>query len=310
MSISQTIQKPQVTILPGAVAILIILANLAMACWLPHVITQPASYGNSTRILNGDIFDWMIIPLVFFNIFMTMGFAIIEPKEARVLLFFGKFSGVMMDNGFFWINPLASTRKVSLKIENFESEQIKVNDKTGSPIMAAAVVSTQVVDPEAYTFNADDTEALVMNAIDRVLRKTVSLYAYDISGSHDANEEGDVCLRDDSEEISARFKEEIQLIVSKIGMEVLDANFTNLSYAPEIAGVMLQRQQASALMDSRKILVASTVTVVKDAIKSMESTTNGQESIKMDEKTKAELAANLLTVMVSERGAQVTLPLS
>lgn len=310
MPISQTIPKPQAMILPGTFAILIILACAASAFWFPSIITEYAPSSDSMHYFNGDIYDWLLIPLVFIGIIMPMGFTVIEPKQALVLLYFGKCKGVVMENGFFWMNPLITAKKVSLQIANYESLQIKANDKTGSPIMVSAVVSTQIVDPQAFAFNACNTDALVKNAIDSVLRKTVSQYAYDIAGTDDTSENGSVCLRDDSDEISNRFKEEIQLLVSQIGMEVLDANFTNLSYAPEIASVMLQKQQASALMDSRKILVASTVTVVKDAIKLMESTAEGKEAIKMDDKTKAGLAANLLTVMVGERGAQVTMPLS
>jgi regulator of protease activity HflC (stomatin/prohibitin superfamily) len=310
MSTSTTIEKPQVMILPGAFAILLILACVAAAWYFPSIITQEVPYSDSPRRFNGDIFDWMVIPLVFLGIFLSMGFTIIDPKKARVLLFFGKCKGVMMDNGFFWMSPLVEAKKVTLQIANYESVQIKANDKTGSPIMVAAVVSTQIVDPQAWVFNACNPNVLIKNAIDSVLRKIVSQYAYDISGTEDESGKDSVCLRDDSAEISNLFRQEIQRLVSEIGMEVLDAKFTNLSYAPEIASVMLQKQQASALMDSRKILVASTVNVVKDAIKLMESTTNGQVAIKMDEKTKAELAANLLTVMVSERGAQVTMPLT
>lgn len=304
------IAKPEVALMPGAIALLIIIAVFAFSFYCPFIIRGTVDYSGTRSVFNGDLFDWLSLPLGLFGFFMLFGLTVIDPKEARVLVFFGKFKGVMMDNGFFWINPFISTTKVSLKIENFESTPVKVNDKTGSPIMAAAVVSCQVVDPEAYAFNADDPHALVMNAIDRVLRKTVSAYAYDLATTSKGEECTEQCLRDDSEEISAAFKKDMQEIVSKIGMEVLDANFTNLSYAPEIASVMLQRQQASAMMDARQMLVTGAVTVVRDAIKLMEKHDEGAPAVKMSAEQKGQLASNLLTVLVSDRGAQVTIPLS
>jgi hypothetical protein len=304
MSQQQIVAKPSVAVLSGQCGIAMVILCIAFAICCPFVLLGGYS-GND--VLNGDLFDWLTIPLVLLSLAMLAGFTIISPKEAVVLVRFGKFTGVLMDNGFFWIPPWVSTTTVTLKIENYASDEIKVNDKTGSPIIVGAVVSCQVADPAAFTFNADDTEDLILNTIDRVLRSTVSQYAYDVKTTEKNDDE--TCLRDDSEEITEKFKASLQKILSGIGVEVLDANFTNLSYAPEIAGVMLQRQQASALMDARKILVTSTVTVVKDAIKAMESTEDGHACIKLDENQKAELASNLLTVLVSERGAQVTLPL-
>lgn len=304
MSQQQIVAKPSVAVLSGQCGIAMVILCIALAICCPFVLFDGYS-GND--VLNGDLFDWLTIPLVLLTLAMLAGFTIISPKEAVVLVRFGKFTGVLMDNGFFWIPPWVSTTTVTLKIENYASDEIKVNDKTGSPIIVGAVVSCQVVDPAAFTFNADDTEDLILNTIDRVLRSTVSQYAYDVKTTEKSDDE--TCLRDDSEEITKKFRDSLQKILSGIGVEVLDANFTNLSYAPEIAGVMLQRQQASALMDARKILVTSTVTVVKDAIKAMESAEDGHACIKLDENQKAELASNLLTVLVSERGAQVTLPL-
>jgi regulator of protease activity HflC (stomatin/prohibitin superfamily) len=316
MSIAdRNIARPTVSVFSGLTGILLVALAIAFTIACPFLISR--EYG-SVSYLIGDFFDWLTIPMAVFSLVMMSGFTVIDPKQAAVLVRFGKFKGVLMDNGFFWVAPWVKQSSVSLRIENFESELIKVNDLTGSPIMVGAVVSCQVVDPEAYSFNADDTEDFVMNSIDRVLRSTVSKYAYDIKSTddHDADKVDQesnqqkgkhICLRDDSEEITSHFRDEVQKILSRIGMQVLDANFTNLSYAPEIAGVMLQRQQASAMMDARKMLVASAVSVVKDALKAMEAEKGG--AIKLDSKDKAELASNLLTVLVSERGAQVTLPL-
>ncbi|MBD8088834.1 SPFH domain-containing protein [Pseudomonas fluorescens] len=302
--------KPQVLLLPGSIGILMILAILAFAAFCPFLITGESYSTGRQTIFNGDLLDWLAVPIAIFGLILTGGFCVIEPKQAKVLVFFGKTRGVLMDNGFFWLNPLVSKNNVSLKIENFESTPVKVNDKTGSPIMAAAVVSCQVVDPEAYAFNADDPDNLIMNAIDRVLRKTVSKFAYDLATNADGEDSKETCLRDDSEEVSNLFKAEIQAILTQIGMKVLDANFTNLSYAPEIASVMLQRQQASAMMDARKMLVTGAVTVVRDAIEQMEKSDDKSPKVPMTPEQKGQLASNLLTVLVSERGAQVTIPLS
>jgi regulator of protease activity HflC (stomatin/prohibitin superfamily) len=306
MSQEQNLSQPSVAVMTGKVGIAMVFICLAFAWCCPFINLGGYS---GTDVLTGDLFDWLTIPVVIFTLVLMSGFSVIAPKQALVLVRFGKFKGVLMENGFFWIPPWVGTTSVTLKIENYASDEIKVNDKTGSPIIVGAVVSCQVVDPAAFTFNADDTEDLIMNTIDRVLRSTVSQYAYDVKSTEKESDDEETCLRDDSEEITEKFKAALQKILSGIGVEVLDANFTNLSYAPEIAGVMLQRQQASAMMDARKMLVKLTVTVVKDAIKAMESTDEGQAAIKFDEKSKAELASNLLTVLVSERGAQVTLPL-
>lgn len=310
---NQSNQAPQVSMGSGALGAFLLIISILITIGLPFINTYRDQYGNGYKVYNGDILDYLTLPMFLVTLFLAMGFKIIEPKEARVLVLFGKAKGVLMENGFFWINPFVKSIPVSLKIENSEAKTAKVNDKTGSPIMASAVVSAQVSNPEAFCFNADNPRALIMNGIDRALRKIVSLYPYDIATDTEgkANEGNEnLCLRDDNKVIAERFKTDLQETFSQIGMEVIDANFTNLSYAPEIASVMLQRQQASALMDSRKILVASTVSTVKDAIKAMEDNSETQPAIKMDEKTKAMLAANLLIVMVGERGAQVTIPLS
>lgn len=314
MSTPKVMKQPEVAVFSGSAGVLLTLISLIFTLVCPFLLSAPDKYGYGVSYFIGDFFDFLTIPMALVTMAFFCGWTVIEPKEAVVLVFFGKFKGVVMDNGFFWIGPWVSKTTVTLKIENFASEIIKVNDKMGLPIQVGAVVSLQVVDPEAYAFNADDTEDLIMNGIDRVLRSTVSKYAYDISATEKKTEKEDdqneePCLRDDAEEITDVFKAEIQKVANQIGMEVLDANFTNLSYAQEIASVMLQRQQASAMMDARKMMVKSTVGVVKDAIKAMESTEEGQAAINMDETTKSKLAANLLTVMVSERGAQVTLPL-
>ncbi|AXH59897.1 SPFH domain-containing protein [Pseudomonas amygdali] len=308
--ISSSTPKAQVVLMPGSIGILMVLAILAFGMYCPFMFTAINDYNGKEVFFNGDIMDFLAVPIFLLGLILTGGFCVIEPKQAKVLVFFGKTRGVVMENGFFWMNPLLSKTSVSLKIENFESAPVKVNDKTGSPIMAAAVVSCQVVDPEAYAFNADNPTTLVMNAIDRVLRRTVSRYAYDLATSSDGNEHKEPCLRDDSDHISAEFKSEMQSILTKIGMEVLDANFTNLSYAPEIASVMLQRQQAAAMMDARQMLVKGAVTVVQDAIAQMEKGEGDKQKVTMSEAQKGQLASNLLTVLVSERGAQVTIPLS
>lgn len=309
---AKTTTPLQVTVFPGWFGAILTLGCLVFAICCPFLhteITQDYAGNYSRSVLTGDFFDWLTIPMIISFFVMATGFKIIDPKSAVVFVFFGKCKGVFMENGFFWINPFVSVQTVSLKIENSNSSEIKVNDKIGSPINVSAVVSCQVVDPEAYTFNAQNPRALIHNAIDRVLRKTVSEYPYDVA--HDAGGgDQELCLRKDSKVISEKFTQEIQEIVSTIGMEVLDANFNSMSYAPEIAGVMLQRQQASALVDARKTMVDGAVGVVKEAISAMEKAEEGKPAIPMTAEQKAQLAANLLTVMVGERGAQVTVPLS
>lgn len=312
MSVEKKITPPQVTVFPGVFGIFLTLICVIATILCPFLIVETGqSYGYTTRsVISGDFFDWFTVPMFLLTLFMLSGFATISPNTAFVFVFLGKCKGVIMDNGFFWVNPLVGKSSVSLKIENYNSHEIKVNDQKGSPIIVSAVVSCRVVDPEAFSFNAESPNALVKNAIDRVLRKTVSEHPYDVPNEENGKDgEHTTCLRKDSTLITEKFKKEIQDIVSSIGMEVLDANFNSMSYAPEIASVMLQRQQASAMVDARKTMVAGAVGVVKEAIQAMEETKDGQPGVKMDEKQKAQLACNLLTVMVGERGAQVTMPL-
>lgn len=312
MSSDKIITPPQVTVFPGFFGIFLTLVCFAVTVICPFVIVEHGdNYGYASRsIISGDFFDWMTLPMALVTLFMLAGFATISPNTAFVFVFLGKCKGVILENGFFWVNPLVSKASVSLKIENFNSHEIKVNDQKGSPIIVSAVVSCKVVDPEAFSFNAESPKTLVKNAIDRVLRKTVSEHPYDVPNEElDKDGNHTTCLRRDSTQITEKFKKEIQDIVSSIGMEVLDANFNSMSYAPEIAGVMLQRQQASAMVDARKTMVAGAVGVVREAIKAMEDASEGQAGVSMDEKQKAQLACNLLTVMVSERGAQVTMPI-
>lgn len=306
---NKTATPLQVSIFPGWLGVILTLGCLlfTIACpFLDSEVTRDYYDNLSRSFLIGDFFDWLTIPMALVTLMMCFGFEVINPKTAVVFVFLGKCKGVFMENGFIWLNPFVSTNRVSLKIENFNSSEIKVNDKIGSPINVSAVVSCQLVDPEALAFNAQNPKALIHNAIDRVLRKTVSEYPYDLPNEKDQ----ELCLRKDSKEISEKFKQEIQDIVSSIGMEVLDANFNSMSYAPEIAGVMLQRQQAAAMVDARKTMVDGAVGAVKEAISAMEKVEEGRAAIAMSDSQKAQLAANLLTVMVGERGAQVTVPLS
>lgn len=227
-------------------------------------------------------------------LFCFLGLTVVNPNEARVVQLFGRYKGTLKNQGFLWVNPLTMRRKVSVRIRNFESEKLKVNDHDGNPIEIAAVVVWRVVDTAEAIFEVDAYENFVHVQSEAAVRNLATSYPYD------AHIEGQISLRMSSGDIAQKLREEIQERLAKAGMEVLEARISHLAYAPEIASAMLRRQQASAIIAARQKIVEGAVSMVQMALEQLSE----KEIVHLDEERKASMVSNLLVVLCSDRDAQ------
>ncbi len=239
----------------------------------------------------GQIITMSILLVV--NIFLSAGFFIINPNEAAALLLFGAYKGTSTQNGFRYANPFLTKMKVSLRARNFNSERLKVNDLTGNPVEIAVVVVWKVRDSAMALFEVDDYEDYVTTQSESAVRHLASSYPYD--GPEDS-----LTLRGATDEINAHLQRELQERLNQAGVTVIEARISHLAYAPEIAGAMLQRQQASAVVAARKKIVEGAVGMVEMALEEL----NAKELVELDEEKKATMVSNLLVVLCSEHAAQ------
>ena len=237
-----------------------------------------------------------IIAMLLFAIciFCFKGLTVVNPNEARVIQLFGRYKGTIKNQGFLWVNPLTMRRRVSVRIRNFESEKLKVNDSDGNPIEIAAVVVWRVVDTAEAIFEVDAYENFVHVQSEAAVRNLATSYPYD------AHTEGQISLRMLSGDIAQKLQEEIQERLEKAGMEVLEARISHLAYAPEIASAMLRRQQASAIIAARQKIVEGAVSMVQMALDQLSE----KGIVHLDEERKASMVSNLLVVLCSDRDAQ------
>lgn len=228
------------------------------------------------------------------DVFLLCGFIVVNPNEAQVVLLFGNYLGSIKEPGFWWMNPLCSKKRVSLRIRNFETAKLKVNDQHGNPIEIAAVVVWQVVETAEAVFHVDDYEHFVHVQSEAALRNLATSYPYD------QHEEGEKALRSHTGEIAAQLKLEIQERLTKAGVEVIEARISHLAYAPEIASAMLRRQQATAIIAARQKIVEGAVSMVHMALDQLAE----KAVVRLDEERKASMVSNLLVVLCSDRDAQ------
>jgi len=226
--------------------------------------------------------------------FLLAGFIVVEPSEGKVVLLFGKYVGTIKNAGFWWMNPLCTKRSVSLRVRNFESGKLKVNDHDGNPIEIAAVVVWRVVETAEAMFNVDDYQNFVHVQSEAALRNLATSYPYD------QHEEGQKALRSHTGEIAERLKAEIQDRLARAGVDVIEARISHLAYAPEIANAMLRRQQASAIIAARQKIVEGAVSMVEMALEQLAA----KHVVQLDEERKASMVSNLLVVLCSDRDAQ------
>jgi len=237
---------------------------------------------------------WFAIPVLLLGSLTLNGFYIVQPNEARVLVFVGRYIGSVREAGFWWSNPIAIKRHLSLRIRNFNSEQLKVNDLQGNPIEIAAVVVWRVVDSAKALFDVENFEGFVAIQSETAIRTLASHYPYD---SHD---DGRPSLRGSPGEVSDSLRHQVQARLDVAGVEITDARLTHLAYAPEIAQAMLRRQQAEAIVAARQKIVEGAVGMVEMALKMLSE----QNVVTLDNEKKAAMINNLLVALVADREAQ------
>lgn len=258
---------------------------------------------------------WLILPIalgfiaLFALILNLCGYVIVKPNESRVLTFFGKYSGTLKENGFFWVNPFFSKEKISLRARNMDVEPIKVNDKNGNPIMIGLVLVWKISDTYKACFEIDSDVQIAENTLkekkhfdnfvrvqsDAALRKVAGMYAYDNMDKGDDN----ITLRSGGEEINDRLEDELRKHLAIAGIEVVEARINYLAYAAEIASVMLRRQQADAIISAREKIVEGAVSMVDLALKKL----SNENIVNLDEEKKATMVSNLLVVLCADESA-------
>ena len=275
---------------------------------------------------NGSDGGWLLggaILLLVVNIFMWCGHMMLEPNEARVATWFGKYDGTFSKTGFFWINPLYSTKKVSLRARNLDAEPIKVNDKTGNPVMIGLVLVWKLKDTYKALFEVD-TQTMasapnsvgtdmrsIMNALERfvrvqsdaALRQVAGQYAYDDEDKTTVStdcQSDNLTLRGGGDEINDQLEEKLNERLALAGIEVVEARINYLAYAPAIAAVMLRRQQASAIITAREKIVEGAVSMVKMALDKL----SNEDVVELDDDKKAAMVSNLLVVLCGDDSAQ------
>ena len=263
-----------------------------------------------------EFVPWFLVSglvLALLAIIIACGFMMLEPNEARVLLFFGTYKGTFYDTGYWWVNPFMSAKKLSLRARNLNVNPIKVNDKAGNPILIGLVLVWKIKSEGAYkaVFEIDSPEVVGstantrMNVLenfvavqsDSALRQVAGMYAYDENSNNSAEE---ITLRSGGDEINERLKEELNERLSMAGIEVLEARLNYLAYAPEIAAAMLRRQQADAIISAREKIVEGAVSMVKIALERLST----EEVVELDEERKAAMVSNLLVVLCADEAAQ------
>lgn len=266
--------------------------------------------GSTTGVCGGLL---AIVALI-----MWCGMMQLEPNEARVMMFFGQYKGTFTRVGYFWVNPFISTKKLSMRARNLDVEPIKVNDKTGNPVMIGLVLVWKLKDTYKAMFEIDsqtmaqsgnqnavgNSVSSVMKAFenfvkiqsDAALRQTAGLYAYDDNEQNT----GELTLRSGGEEINKQLEEKLDERLNMAGIEIVEARINYLAYAPEIAAVMLRRQQASAIIMAREKIVEGAVSMVKMALHKL----SDEEVVELDDDKKAAMVSNLMVVLCSDEAAQ------
>ncbi len=242
---------------------------------------------------NDPSFLWYFFPLLIVILISFAGLITVQPNDSRVIIFFGNYSGTVRETGFWWINPFTIKKKVTLRIRNFNSDKIKVNDLRGNPIEIAAVIVWRVFDTSRAVFDVDNYEEFVAIQSETAIRSLTSEYPYD-------GDEDKASLRGSPQEIAENLQKQVQSRLEIAGVEVVEARISHLAYAQEIAQAMLRRQQAEAIVAARQKIVEGAVGMVESALTALSK----QNIVQLDEEKKATMVNNLMVALVSEREAQ------
>jgi len=236
---------------------------------------------------------WFFIPLVFISFLSFGGFMIVQPNESKVLILFGRYTGTVKDSGFWWVNPFTVKKHVTLRIRNFNSERLKVNDLHGNPIEIATVIVWRVVDSARAIFDVQNYEQFVAIQSETAIRSMASEYPYDVDDDKPS-------LRGTPLEIAENLKNTLQTRLEVAGVEIIESRISHLAYAQEIAQAMLRRQQAQAVIAARAKIVEGAVGMVQMALTALSE----QNIVKLDEDKKATMVNNLMVALVSETSTQ------
>ncbi len=280
---------------PG-VAMVIVVVALALAgvgLVAASIVDAARSEAITAGTWAGVIGGLLVVGL---GAFVSLGLFIVQPNQARVLILFGRYIGTVRTDGWFWANPftVGERRRISLRIRNFDTQKVKVNDHRGNPVEIAAVVVWRVVDTARAVFDVDDFEEFVAVQSETAVRHLATLYPYD------SYEEQGLSLSGNVDEVSTALQAELQDRLTPAGVEVVETRLSHLSYAPEIAGAMLRRQQASAIVAARQKMVEGAVGMVDMALQMLAR----EHIVELDEERKAAMISNLLVVLTGEQAAQ------
>jgi regulator of protease activity HflC (stomatin/prohibitin superfamily) len=278
------IRERELAALPGLPIALLLIAVL---CVISYVLIAEAASATVTRVVS-------LVLLLVLDVFLMIGLFIVNPNEGRVLQFFGDYVGTVKKPGLRWANPLYTKKRISLRVRNFESGRLKVNDHEGNPIEIASVVVWRVVDTAEAVFQVDDYQNFVKVQTESAVRNLATRYKYD------AHEEGEFSLRSNTNEIADELKKEIQERLEQAGVQVMEARISHLAYAPEIAQAMLQRQQAGAIIAARQRIVEGAVGMVQMALAMLSE----RDILELDNERKAAMVSNLLVVLCGEKATQ------
>ena len=269
------------------------LSGLAMLVVLPAALLA-LLYLAFGALRRGEIvqFVLLVLAVVFVGVLLA-GFLVVNPNEGKVLQLFGDYKGTVKRPGLRWANPFYTKRRVSLRVRNFETAKLKVNDKRGNPIEIGCVIVWRVVDTAEAVFHVDNFENYVTVQSEAALRNLASRYPYDAHGD-------EVDMVSHTAEISLRLKDEVAERLAQAGVEVVDTRISHLAYAPEIASAMLRRQQATAVVAARQKIVEGAVGMVEMALELLAQ----KQVITLDEERKAAMVSNLLVVLCGERNTQ------
>ncbi|WP_457630367.1 SPFH domain-containing protein [Oceanithermus sp.] len=270
----------------GFAMLIVALVVLAFGAWEGWIFLQTADWSTNWLALSLSILAFTVFTI------MLPGFFTVQPNQAKVLVFFGRYTGSVREDGFWWTNPFAIRHMVSLRVRNFNSDVLKVNDKHGNPIEIGTVVVWQVVDTARAIFDVDDYEEFVRVQVETAIRALASRYPYDA-------EEHELSLRGSPDAVAQALTEEVQERLKIAGVKVIEARISHLAYAPEIAQAMLRRQQAQAIISARRLIVDAAVGMVQQALEHLER----ENVVTLDEEKKAAMVNNLMVVLTGEQSA-------
>jgi regulator of protease activity HflC (stomatin/prohibitin superfamily) len=283
--------------IPMALALVVasIVVPLVFVVYLVYVLVPAGDAGTAGWAEFFEVLAFVVVGVAI--VLGFIGLTPVNPNQARALVLFGKYRGTVHEQGLHWVNPFTQRRPISIRVRNFETSKLKVNDHDGNPIEIAAVVVWKVTDTAEALFEVDDFENFVTVQAESALRNLATSHPYD------AHNEGQMALRANQAEVADQLRQEIQDRLEKAGVQVIEARISHLAYAPEIANAMLRRQQANAVISARTRIVEGAVSMVEMALEQLSS----KKIVELDEERKAAMVSNLLVVLCSEHEAQPVL---